>query len=35
MIERVGRDHHWMRFMVAGVLYGVDISDGMVELTIC
>ncbi len=41
LIERVGsdqifvRDHHWMRFMVVGVLYDVDISDAMVELTIC
>jgi hypothetical protein len=24
-----------MRFMVVGVLYDVDISDAMVELTIC
>ena len=41
LIERVGGDqifvgdHHWMRSMVVGVLYGVDISDGMVGLTIC
>jgi hypothetical protein len=39
--ERVGSDqifvgdHHEMRFMVIGVLYGVEIDDGMVGLTIC